>query len=403
MNAAHFKIELRKPSKRKDGKQAIYLYCLINGIKKYYSLKHFIDPLLWNDDKQIATKDCSEYLEINRKISQYITTATDLVNIADAHRTKVSLIELDEVLRSGQYNRQSFTEFIENDVTLYKNKFEHNTIRKYESTLSVLREYKQNVYFNEVNTGFWRKYEIYLIGRGNNQTTIQKAFKVLNVFLNRAVALQIIEKNPLSAVKVTKGESRLKYLTLEELDQLAELFKTNLSKHHHRALQCFLFSCYTGLRFSDIKELKYKNIMNNTHLIIKMKKVKKTITIPLSDFALELLPKVDNPLPEMKVFQVYSDQPMNRYLKDIAAKAEIDKPISFHYSRHTFGTCSIEKGIDVYVLRDLMGHSSVNVTQIYAKVMDTLKDREMLKWNRKKQSEELSQDQNQAEGAIPEK
>ena len=400
MNAVHFKFILRELSTRKDEKQSIYLYCLINGVKKYYSLKCFINPKHWDEVNHKATKECSDYQEINRKISQFLTKATNLVNIADAFDKKANLIELDELLRSGQYNRESFTEFIKNDITLYKDKFEHNTIRKYESTLTVLQGFKKNLYFNEVNPGFWRKYEIYLIGRGNNQTTIQKAFKVLNVFLNRAVAMQIIEKNPLNAIKVPKSESRLKYLTMEELDQLAELYKSNLSQTHKKALQCFLFSCYTGLRYSDIKELKYKNIMNNSHLVIKMKKVKKTITIPLNEFAIELLPEIDNSLPDMKVFHVYSDQPMNRYLKEIAAKAEIEKPISFQFSRHTFGTCSIVKGIDVFVLRDLMGHSSVNVTQLYAKVMDTLKDSEMLKWNRKKQPEELSQDQAQGDGTV---
>lgn len=384
MNAVHLKIILRELSTRKDGKQSIYLYCLVNGIKKYYSLKSFIDPLHFDQNTQRVTKKNSDYIEINNKIEQYITKAKDLVNIADAHKTKASLIELDELLRSGQYNRESFTEFIKNDIMLYRNKFEHNTIRKYESALSVLQEYKQNIYFNEINAGFWRKYELHLKGRGNNENTIQKAFAVLKVFLNRAVALKIIKENPLADIKVKKGESRLKYLTLEELDKLAELYKTDISKQHKRTLQCFLFSCYTGLRYSDIKALKYKNIADGSHLVTKMKKVKKTVTILLNDFALELLPEVENPLPEMNVFRVYSNQPMNRYLKEIADKAGINKPIGFHYSRHTFGTCSIEKGIDVYTIRELMGHASVNTTQIYAKVTSTLKDKEMEKWNKKK-------------------
>lgn len=399
MNAAHFKFILRELSTRKDGKQSIYLYCLINGIKKYYSLKYIIDPLHWNQAKQRVNKNCKDYQEINIKISQYITSATDLVNIADVFKLQVSLIELDELLRSGHYNRESFTEFMKNDIQQYKTKFAHNTIRKYESSLSILQKYKQNINFNDLNPGFWRKYEMYLIGRGNNQTSIQKSFKVLNVFINRAVALHIIKENPLQYIKVAKGESKLKYLTLEELEKLAAYYKTKISKQYSRALQCFLFSCYTGLRYSDIKELKYKNIIDGTHLVIKMKKVNKTVTIPLNDFALELLPEIEKPLPEQNIFMVYSNQPMNRYLKEIAAAAKINKPIAFHYSRHTFGTCSIEKGIGVYTIRDFMGHSSVNVTQIYAKVMDTYKDLEMQKWNLKKEPEKLITPQDQEQDA----
>jgi len=389
MNAAHFKIILRELSTRKDGKQAIYLYCLINGTKKYYSLKYFIDPLHFDPKHQCVTKKCPKNVEINAKISQYITKAKDMVNIADAHKTKASLIELDELLRSGQYDRASFTEYIKNDIKQFRTKFAYNTVRKYDSTLKVLQEHKQQIYFNEINPNFWRKYEIYLLGRGNNQTTIQKAFAVLNVFLNRAVAANVIEKNPLNNVKVRKGESRMKFLAIEELEQLAAFYKTNISKQHKRALHCFLFSCYTGTRFVDMHNLKYKNIVNGTHLVYKMIKVKKTITLPLNESALELLPKVENTLPDLKIFEMYSEPPMNRYLKEIADLAKINHPISYHYSRHTFGTCSIEKGIDVYVLRDLMGHASVNTTQLYAKVMSTLKDREMQKWNNKNHSEQI--------------
>ncbi|MFA5972076.1 MAG: site-specific integrase [Lentimicrobiaceae bacterium] len=401
MNASHFKIILRELSTRDDGKQSIYLYCLINGTKKYYSLKYIIDPLQFDPVNQHVTKKCPKNVEINAKIDSYITKAKDLVNIADAHKTKASLVELDELLRSGQYDRQSFTDYIENDIKQYQKQFRNNTNRKYKSALNILKGFKNNIYFNEVNPSFWRKYELHLKGRGNNQTSVQKAFAVLNTFLNRAVAANIIKINPLIGVKVSKGESRMMFLTLKELDQLAAYYKTNLSKPHEKALRCFLFSCYTGTRFIDMHNMKYMNIVDGTHLVYKMIKVNKTITLPLNDDALGMLPQCDNTLPNMKIFSIFSNQPMNRYLKEIADLAKIDKKISYHYSRHTFGTCSIEKGIDVYVLRDLMGHSNVTTTQLYAKVMSTLKDREMQKWNTKKLPELLLTDAGQdADQAI---
>lgn len=381
MNAAHFKFILRELSTRTDGKQAIYLYCLINGIKKYYSLKYYIDPEHWDLVTEKVSKLDPDHQEINHKIEDYRNKAKDLVTVADAHKAKVSLVELDELFRAGSYNRQSFTDFVMNDIQAYRKRYAYNTIRKYEAELSKLQGFRKSVLFSDVNPGFWRKYEKFLIEKGNNQNTIQKAFKVLNVFINRAISLDIIKENPLKEVTVHKGESRLKYLTLAELDKLAVFFKTDISKQHEKALRCFLFSCYTGLRYSDIRSLRYKHIIGGTHIEIKMKKVSKTVTIPLNKYALQLIPVIDHPLQEQKVFRVYSNQPMNRYLKEIAKQAGINKPVSFHFSRHTFGTGSISKGIDVYVLKELMGHSSVNVTQGYAKVMNELKDREMSKWN----------------------
>ena len=305
-----------------------------------------------------------------------------MVNAADNLKQKASLIELDELLRTGNYDRQSFTEFIKKDIEQFKSNYKYNTIRKYKSVLAILQAYKGNIPFIDVGPVFWRKYEQYLKRRENNQNTIQKAFAVLNVFLNRAVASEVIKTKSLTNIKVAKGESLLKYLTIDELGLLEALYKTKLSKQHERALRCFLFCCYTGLRFSDIRALKYKNIENNSRIVIKMEKSPKTVRIPLSNFALELLPVVENPLPEMNVFRVYTNQPMNRYLKQIAQNAGIKKDIGFHYSRHTFGTCSIEKGIDVYTVKEIMGHSNVVTTQIYAKVTSTLIDKEMEKWNK---------------------
>jgi site-specific recombinase XerD len=382
MNAAHYKIILRDLPANKSDKKAIYLYCLINGVKKYYSLKVFIDLAHFDPDTQRVTKNCPDYITINLKIKSFINTAEGLVNAADNLKQKASLIELDELLRLGNYDRQSFTEFIKKDIEQFKSNYTYNTIRKYKSVLAILQAYKGNIPFIDVGPVFWRKYEQYLKQRGNNQNTVQKAFAVLNVFLNRAVASEVIKINPLANIKVSKGESRLKYLTIDELGLLEALYKTKLSTQHERTLLCFLFCCYTGLRFSDIKDLKYKNIENNSHIVTKMKKVKKTVRIPLSNFAMELLPVVENPLPEMNVFRVYSNQPMNRYLKQIAKNAGIKKDIGFHYSRHTFGTCSIEKGIDVYTVKEIMGHSNVVTTQIYAKVTSTLIDKEMEKWNK---------------------
>lgn len=96
--------------------------------------------------------------------------------------------------------------------------------------------------------------------------------------------------------------------------------------------------------------------------------------------AKELLPEqgFDN----QNVFKVLTDQPTNRYLKDIMITAGISKHMSFHCSRHTFGTCSLDFGIPIEVVSKILGHTDIKTTAIYAQIRDGLKEQEMGKWNK---------------------
>ena len=123
-----------------------------------------------------------------------------------------------------------------------------------------------------------------------------------------------------------------------------------------------------------------------------MKNLINWFEIPVKDFdrAKKFLPDQVYGLKNLKVFRVLSNQKTNEYLKNIMEIAGIDKQISFHCARHSYATNGIELGIPLEVISQLLGHTDVKVTRIYAKYSDNVKARELEKWNLndKKKAEE---------------
>ncbi len=174
-----------------------------------------------------------------------------------------------------------------------------------------------------------------------------------------------------AAERVKKPESQRQFLTIEELKKIIATDCSN-----HLVKQAYIFSCYCGLRMSDIFGLNWKDVQLNDGrylLSVVMKKTSTPIYIPLSNNALVWLPERN----EDENTPVFSGLPtlptINRILKTWAKAAGIDKHITYHTSRHTFGTLMMTVGADLYTTSKLMGHSDVRTTQIYAKIVDSKK------------------------------
>ena len=144
-------------------------------------------------------------------------------------------------------------------------------------------------------------------------------------------------------------------------------------------LKCFLFSCYSGLRYQDLFNLKYSNIADG-FIDIEMEKTNETLRIPLSSKALKLIGHEKHKTTD-KVLNVYTNQKVNDYLKVGLTLAGIKKNMSFHCSRHTFASISLNLNIPLNVVSKLLGHNDLKTTLIYAKLDEQTKVDEMKKWD----------------------
>lgn len=199
-----------------------------------------------------------------------------------------------------------------------------------------------------------------------------KYLDYLKAIFHKAVRERIIGTNPFvyfhSKIKLT--EVRKDYLLIDELELLV---KTKCIRENVK--DAFIFSCYTGLRLSDVRRLTWKDI-EGRKINFKQKKTSSYEYLPTSDTADKILniyrkKKYDNI--ESNIFDLPSQQTISVTLKQWTKDAGINKNITFHNARHTFATMALTNGVDIYTLSKLLGQKSTRPTQTYTKVVDLVK------------------------------
>jgi site-specific recombinase XerD len=232
----------------------------------------------------------------------------------------------------------------------------------------------------DINFNFTLKFQQHLRTKEkpNNENTISHKLRAVKAIVHFAQKKGLLDKDPLAMIKVKDIKGDKNHLKPFELEILEALYDAKtLQPIYQNILKYFLFSCYTGLRYSDIVSLKYYEIKNDCVVTVQ-EKTDKPVVVPLISKAKALLATGTTG----NCFKTNSNQVTNRYLKTIIKDAGIDKKITYHCSRHTFGTLSIYWGIPMEVVAELMGVDYKTV-KIYAQIVDDVKTREMLKWERK--------------------
>jgi integrase len=333
-----------------------------------------------------------EFLEIHINKNRPSPDDKEKKRLAQEIRTKREheLIIDDNGLNDRKKKLACFVKYFEN----YANA--RGKVGIYSGSLTNLKKFagKQPVPFTKVNSTWLKEFEKYLLKHISNNTTINY-FKAITGALNEAVAEKIINRNPWHDISRSK---RLKMkdvfrssFTIEQLQLLANT-PTKINKQYKQA---YFFSCFTGLRWSDINPLRWDEIISkeidgetNYFLYFQQEKTEAIEYLPMSDNAIDIFKeRKRESISEVKspyVFPQIKDtgDKRNSYsrvshaLKMWAKKAGIDpKKLHFHSGRHSFATNVLESSADgdLYTVSKLLGHKSITTTQIYAKVRDNRK------------------------------
>ena len=189
---------------------------------------------------------------------------------------------------------------------------------------------------------------------------------------------QVLSFNPAEAVdrKAIQGEKKKReYLTIDEVKMLID---TPCASEDVK--KAFLFSCFCGLRISDVRALLWKDVIyenDKIHLELRQKKTEALLYLPLNKQAQCYLPANRGNVEEC-VFSLPSQSTISKILGKWAKDAGISKKVCYHMSRHTFATMELTMGADLYTTSLLMGHSNVQITQIYAKIIDVKKEQAVM-------------------------
>ena len=348
-----------------NGVRSLYLDIYVNGKRSYEFLKLYLIPET-NPQAKVQNENtmrAANTIKLNR-ILEITNNKAGLKNTSI--RAKMLLKDWMETFRQAQEQKG-----------VKDQKLIHNTIH-------ALTAYNINVAMRDVNrdyiiglTNFLR--HDYRSPRGKKL----KDYSVINYLgclrnaLNMAVREDVIADNPIMKLsaqdKVKAPESQREYLTVEEVQQL----EATDSPYPH-IKQAFLFACYTGLRCSDVRSITWGKIVKDGEkyrLHTVMFKTKRPFYIPLSKKAMQWMPERGDKTDDDLIFENIPVQVNTKlYLQPWLDKAGITKPITFHCSRHTFGTMMLTLGADIYTTSKLMGHTKVEVTQIYAKIINKKKD-----------------------------
>ena len=203
--------------------------------------------------------------------------------------------------------------------------------------------------------------------------TVDNYLRCLKAAFNVAVEEGIMPTNPMLAL----DRSHLKGTTYEReflsVEEVKKLIDTPCRRPDIKG--AFLFSCFCGLRISDVRSLQWKHVVTaggKMYLKITQFKTRRPLSIPLSRLALRWMPERGNAEEDEYIFPPLSKN--MTVLDDWAKEAGINKHVTFHVSRHTFATMELTMGADIYTTSKLLGHTSVATTQIYAKVINSKKE-----------------------------
>ncbi len=388
---------LKKSSIRKDETIPIYARIWIDSIPVDVSTKEVILEEQWSTTAgrvKTRTKNGKYINEILDDINSKIKTAyKQLKNegrLITAQAIKLRYLGKDKAILTCKdligYHREN--EF---------KKLAQGTIKNYGATEKYIdrfikKEFKSDdVHLAQMDYTFIVKFENYLQtcpplrkSQPLNNNGIMKHLERLQKFTTLAFKHGWIKIDPFALYELKYEEFDCPFLEQSELDAMVTLYI--LEKSMCLVRDVFVFSCYTGLCYIEVKNLTKKSIVNGIDgeqwIMVRRQKSNTPVKLPLLDEAKEILEKyVDYPCAEnnYSLLQVFSDQKVNQYLKKIAKLCKIDKNLTFHVARHTFATTiALLNDVPIETVSKLLGHTKLSTTQKYARVIEKKISKDMI-------------------------
>ena len=380
MNKFTYRVFLRTDRVLKNGEYPIFILLIYKRKITKVSLNITTHLHTWDSKNCIVRKADDEAEKKNTLIAFYRNRVAAYETECIVRGYKISIEAAKEAL-TGSYSRHSFIDFLNKEWDSISANLAPTSIKRYLSHMNVLKEFRADPTFEEIDCSFLRAFESYLINiRKNNKNTVSKMLRWMKAIFNKAKHLEVIDYTPFDKYKISNEQGHREYLSMKEVHKIERLYaRESVLPNLREVLRAFLFCCYTGLRLSDMRALKHKDIGDDVITIV-MHKTKELVYIPLIPQAKDyLLCKGE---PDDFVFNTVVDQMINRYLKRELPLIGIHKKITFHCARHTFATNCLEKGISKDTIQKVLGHKDIKTTDIYTKYTISHQKKEMSKWKR---------------------
>lgn len=368
----------------------IYMRITVNGDYREISVKRKCDPAKWNvgagraDGKTEFAKVINSFLDVlQRKVydarislleNDHLVTADNIKTLLLGKEISVHKYMLMEVFK--HHNDQM--------AALVGIEYAPGTLERYTTSFNHTRSFLEWKYqvsdmdITKLNYEFISEYEFWLKSvRKCDHNTTMKYLSNFRKIVKRCLLNGWLQKDPFMGFKMPKREVERTALTELELEKIANM---PISIERLRLVRdIFLFSCYSGLAYADVKKLRREVIIigvdGEKWINSKRQKTDVTARIPLLPPALTILEQYHNHpacIIEGRILPILSNQKMNSYLKEIADACGITKALTYHIARHTFATTvTLSNGVPIETVSKMLGHRNLKTTQHYARILDT--------------------------------
>lgn len=372
---------IRKTRPNKDGLVTIAIRITIDGESIEFNPKLFVNPDIWNPIGRAEgrTKEAKVINDAIDKIRNDLKSHYEELYDKNGYVTPEGLRDAYLGVDIQKYTLLSmYDQLVEQKRCLVDKTIRNTTLSKYTTTRRRIEDFllhqynKKDMPLREINYQFISDYEVYLksvCDCGHNSSV--KHLRYLKKVLTNALKNRYISADPFEEYKLGYKPVNKEYLLESEIKKL--MTKKFTAKRLEEVRDVFLFQCLTGIAYVDATNLTKDNVIEDSfgQKWIRLDRQKSSVqaNIPLLEIPLAILKKYKD-LPNGKLLPVYSNQKMNEYLKEISALCSINKRLTTHCGRHTFGTIMLTKGVSIESVSKMLGHTNITTTQIYAKVLN---------------------------------
>lgn len=374
---ATIKKVIRKDRVNTKGEAPIMIRITVDRKPTYQNTGERVYPGWWDEESEIVTPKHPNAKLINAKLDKIVSEIKAGLLKEELQDRIITPEVVKKKIRPAKKS-PDFHSYCLNMVADWKGKKKESTRIKYVHELNKIKKFASRLQFHDITADWLNKYEKYqrdVLHNGNNN--INRSFRNLKTFFLAAILEGLIQENPF---KKHPGPSykapRREGLNAQELKRFAKVLQQGkVSGADIKAGWFFIFSCCTGLRYSDCHQFNpEEHIRENKRILLNMVKTEDDVSMIITPKIREALKMIEPYIGKMP-----TNQECNRAVKEIAVAAKIKKKPTFHWARHTFGYNCAEANMPIEVAAKLMGHTSTKTTAVYYHISDRNADQWMMK------------------------
>lgn len=365
--------------KNKKGLYSIYIRVIMNRKAYFFNLGKKVQKIHWQDKENFWVKpSCAQSVHLNilikKKLDEMINKALQLESFGH-HLTIEDFNRIFTRNSVGSFN-EFVAEFMKKDIRSLKLK--DNTIKKYVTFKKYLNEFNPDIAFQVLNESLIQNFCRWLQkDKALHDSTILKYLDPFRLIVRHACKEGFFEKDPflyLTTPYSEKRKNQKEYLSVTEIIKIKDVDIPDSKPALHRVRTWFLFSVYSGIRYRDLKQLQWRDLIETElGICLKARRTKNNneyhVPLYLSNHAMQILKErraSGTPKPEDEIFdETISDQKYNDHLKDLGAIAGIKKTLKNSSARDAFGKYWARKGVPIQHLARMMGHNNEITTRKY--------------------------------------